>query len=479
MSIRHIPMDYQMKMVEKWAPVLNTDGGIKDAQKRISTALLLENTVNDSRDQMMMEADAFGMGAQAGSSSVGTGGAMGQEHDFSVNDSRIPTTVLPLVRRVFPELIAHDLVGVQAMTTPVGYAYALRCLYGAHGKGQQTDPSVNTELGFNRIDTRFTGTSASNNLTGDQYTGQYATIAADLGLTNNLNLSAAWDATVAGAWASFSGDNTLGTGASLEESEYWGLKDDFPQAKFHIEKAIIDAKTRKIGTSYSLELAEDLMKMHGLNADNELTGILGNELRAEIDRQLLGQMVKCAITDSASRSTWTPLTADGRHQLERIGTLFTHMLLKSQQISMRSRRGSATWAVCSPTVIAMLERLSDYKSWDAANPNVGIPNQANVAKVGSLRGNMTIVRDSLAAGDYILMGYKGNNNYDTGVVFCPYIPIQMLRATRQETFAPQIGLRTRYGLHANIFGASRYYQYINVTGLTSALSSGTPTFISP
>lgn len=445
---QHLAPDYQEKVLERWSPVLDAGSAITNESVRLSTALVLENTQRDfDKVKMMNEAytggatsQAGAFGAQAGPSNGG--GAFGTATDFGVNDTRMPTIVVPTVRRIYPELLAHNVVGVQPMNGPVGFAFALRALYGADGKGTVTE---GTEIGYNLLDSAFTGTSG------------------------NSTSGTMWEAYAGTGSATAEGVNTYnedGQGADLASSEWWNIGEDMPMAKFKLEKATVTAKSRKMAAHWSLELGEDMMNMHGVDVDATMVDIISYEIQAEMDRQILTDMIKAAIGGGRT-STWSPVSADGRNQLERIGTLYTHILDKANTIAITSRRGPATFAIAAPKVCAVLERLQDF-TLDAAGKGTIDTNSIGVSKVGTLRnGNITLYRDTFAGGNYILLGYKGPTAYDSGIIFCPYIPLQLMRAQGQENFSPRIGVRTRYGMLSHLFGAANYYHFIKVDKLTS------------
>jgi hypothetical protein len=234
-----------------------------------------------------------------------------------------------------------------------------------------------------------------------------------------------------------------------------------------MEKGTVTARSRKLAAAFSLEIAEDMMAMQGVNVDDEMVNIISYEIQQEIDRQLLSEMVKAAIVGN-KKSVWSPVSADGRNQLERIGTLYTHVLDKANQIAITTRRGPATFAIADPKTCSVLERLQDF-TLDQAPTQVQT-GTVGIAKVGVMRnGAITLYRDTFAMGNYILLGYKGPTPYDSGIIYCPYIPVQLMRATAQENFSPRLGVRTRYGLMNHLFGAENYYHMIKVDGLTSTL----------
>lgn len=476
MMYQHLTPDYQEKVLGRWSKVLEAGKSIEDPNTALATALVLENTQREFQKGQMNESytgatssiGGFGanFGPQAGTAPVG-GGALGSAFDYSVNDSRIPTIVIPTLRRIFPELLAHNVCGVQPMNGPAGFAFALRAQYGVNRTGLAGDTSVaGEEIGYNTIHSDFTGASG---LTSLDESGNYAATVEGVGPINPVQATNT-------LWQSFAGtsqaelDRANGLGASLTDSEWWKIGEDMPMSHFVMEKGIVEAKTRKLAAHWSLELAEDMMNMHGVDVDSEMVNIMSYEIQAEIDRQLLGEMVKSAINGTAGQhySTWSPVSADGRNQLERIGTLYTQFLLGAQRIATNTRRGPANFAIADSSTTAFLERLSDFTldgaSVQADNDSVG------VSRVGTLRqGAIKLYRDTFAGGNYILLGYKGPTAYDSGIIYCPYIPIQLLKATGEQDFSPRIGVRTRYGVLANLFGSANYYHFIQVDGINSVL----------
>jgi hypothetical protein len=475
MMYQHLTPDYQENVLNRWSKVLEAGKGINDPNTALATALVLENTqrefqkgLNESYTGATSSAGGFGacFGTGAGTGPSG-GGALGSAFDYSVNDKRIPTVVIPTLRRIFPELLAHNVVGVQPMNGPAGFAFALRAQYGRNRQGVAGDSSVTgQEIGYNTINSDFTGASGMTEL---DESGNYCNTVDGVGPISPVAASN-------DLWQAFAGTSSAeleranGMGASLCDAEWWKIGEDMPMSHFQMEKGIVEAKSRKLAAHWSLELAEDMMNMHGVDVDSEMVNIMSYEIQAEIDRQLLGEMVKAAINGTAGQhySTWSPVSADGRNQLERIGTLYTQFLIGAQRVATNTRRGPANFAIADSTTTAFLERLSDFTldgaSVAADNDSVG------VARVGTLRqGAIKLYRDTFAGGNYVLLGYKGPTAYDSGIIYCPYIPIQLLKATGEQDFSPRIGVRTRYGVLANLFGSANYYHFIKVEGINSVL----------
>lgn len=474
MLYQHLTPQYQQEIYARWKPLLEAGGNpIKDESIAMSTALVLENTQREFDKSMgrqpLNETAIIGMGAYPGGegayNSPAGRGPMGAASDFGVKDARMPSIVIPTIRRIFPELIAHNLVGVQPMAGPVGFAFALRFQYGIHGAGDVSNAvsvAQATEMGYNTIDSTFSGLSG---LMETDESGNYSNAVSVPGLGRAQTTDDYWKA-FAGSTSPQTAD---GMASRTGSAEFWSIGTDMPMSQFRLEKGVVEAKTRKLAAHWSLELGEDMANVQGLDVDAEMTNVMSYEVQAEIDRQLLGEMVKAAII-GGKVSTWSPVSADGRHQLERIGTLYTQALLKAQTIAINTRIGPANWIVASPSVVAFFERLADYKIQDTGTSVNTL--QLGVAKVGSLRsGGMTLYRDTFAGGDYLLLGHKGATPYHSGLVYCPYIPMQMHRVASEFDFSPRVGIRTRYGLLSNLFGSANFYHFVKVDGLTSALAA--------
>ena len=257
----------------------------------------------------------------------------------------------------------------------------------------------------------------------------------------------------------------------MANAEWWKIGEDMPMSQFSLEKGIVEAKTRKLGAHWSLELGEDMQNMHGINTQEELLNIMSYEIQAEIDRQLLGEMVKSALNGTAGLhySTWSPVSADGRNQIERIGTLYTQVLINAHKVAINTRRGPANFAFAGTKVCSLLERLGDFAMDKEGDSVATIASEnASITKAGTIRhGAINLYRDTFG-GDYILMGYKGKNPYDSGIIYCPYIPLQMMNAVGTQDFTPRMGVRTRYGVLNHLFGAANYYHMMKIEGLTAA-----------
>jgi hypothetical protein len=439
---------YQEGLVQKWGAVLDAGESITDEQKRISTAMVLESTQKDFEKRGLVTEEA-GMGTGiAGDGSASTG-------VLGPNDYHWPSIVIPTVRRIFPQLMAHELVGVQPMTAPIGFAFALRAKYGTNGQlGVGNLDQSGNEIGYNTVDTRYTGVS---------------------GLLQGTEASASTDQDY---WKSYFGTSNTewrGQGQVTANGEYAQVNNDYPMAKFDLIKAAVEAKSRKLAANWSPELAEDMMAMHGIDVDGEMINILTYEVGAEIDRQMLTEMVKSAITGGKT-STWTPVSADGRNQLERIGTLMTQINEKTQDIATATRRGSANFCITSPSVTAVLQRLNSnafVANQGATMPSLPATGVGSLVKVGLINdGTQLLVRDTFAQGDYAMLGYKGSSPWDAGIIYSPYIPLQLMRATKDADFTPEVGVRTRYGVMGNVWGSENYYQFIAIEDMKNTTLAG-------
>jgi hypothetical protein len=482
-------------LLEKWGPVLDYNSAnvnaIEDDHTRLNTAMLLEN----QESWCLGEANIAAAGGPLGSSSNigGKGGQVpgGSDH-YAANDARLPKILIPMIRRTFPELLTNELVGVQPMSGPVGLAFALRYKYGndflgetnANGKdgvlgttagdiapyseaaGQSsTGPGKNVagELGYQYLDTRFTGASSSDLDTST------AGSAGDFGFSTGTG-----DV----AFSSLKAD--AGVAALLGQFE---LGSKIPTIEVSFEKTAVEAGTRRLAANWSVELEQDLKNMNGIDIDTELTNAMSYELQAEIDREMIVRMIQVAIQGGKGTgySAWFGNHADGRWLAERNRDLYAKLIVEANRIAIRNRRGAANFIVCTPAVCAILEMLPEF-TWMPVNGSVN-SQPVGVAKVGNLGGRFNVYRDTRTEAqaelglranrtEYALLGYKGPEFYDTGIIYCPYIPVMVQRTVGPNDFSPRVGLLTRYGVVDNIFGAELYYHVVLVGGLQGGLSNG-------
>jgi len=461
----YIDSSRAQQLVEKWAPVLDYSSdkvsAIEDEHSRLTTAILMENQERWCIEEAGNTAGANGaFGAQVSPGIYTPPGTVTSGDRYATGDARLPKILIPMVRRTFPELITNEIVGVQPMSGPVGLAFALRYRYeadslGANGidgyetgsttVGKENVPrqSDGEELGYNYLDTRFTGTSSSF-------------------LSGNTDFSMEL--------------SDRGVAKLLSDFELTG---NIPQVTVEFSKTAVEAGTRRLAARWSVELEQDLKNMNGLDIDSELTNAMSYEIQAEIDREMIMRMVQVCLnaTKGAGYSFWYAASADARWLGERNRDFYSKIIVEANRIAIRNRRGSANFIIATPRVCAILEMLPEFQ-WMPVNGNVNTQ-PTGIAKVGTLGGRFTVYRDTRtdaqflagqrnAALEYALLGYKGTEYYDTGIVYCPYIPVMIQRTIGPNDFSPRVGLMTRYGVVDHIFGANLYYHLIIVSGLGTA-----------
>ena len=481
MNNSYIADPHQKKLLKKWSPILESGKKIVSESTKIALAQVLENTRNFYKMKGMLNEAGIAYNQPIGGSRVNrngdSAGFMSGDRsvpysgtgDGAYGDYYLPNVVIPMLRRIMPDLIANDLVGVQPLHGPVGYALAYRPTYGSNGiagKGTLTE-DAGKEIGYAPTDPRYTGTA----------------LTADVPPSSDASYWDAYAGTGTNAWYQ-------GVGANTVDAEYASLYGNdgngtYPTVSFQLVKSAVEAKTRKLAAHWSPELAEDMQAMHGIDVEREMVNTLTYEVGAEIDRQIITEMVKAAIT-GGSVSEWTPLSADGLDQMGRLATLLTQITVEAQQIAIRTRRGNANFVVTTPRVCALLQQLSmnkftSFKSTDAI-PTVPDTGVGALAKVGLINDDQQLlVRDSYAstgAADYVLMGYKGKQAGDSGIIYCPYVPLQLSKVLQPGSFTPSVGARTRYGLMSNPWDARNFYHFMKVTGTTGTYEwSGSRHFI--
>jgi len=395
-------------MVKKWEDILNEGNPIRSQKVKNATAIMLEN-------------QELWLTSQLNESGSNIEATFNRSGSYTTNGDFYQIAI-PMVRRTFPELVAHDLVGVQPMTGPVGLAFALRYRAG------QTYNSVShgQEVGYNTVDADYTysaTTSAQEALGSKAGSG----VGSDFGIG-------------------------IGTGTHIKE------------VNMTLEKAQVEAKTRKLRARWSQEVAQDLKAMHGLDLEGEMMDILSYEITQEIDRELITAIKTSATGSTATSSSWNYLTCDGRWEGERYRALFNLLIRRANDIAITTRRGAGNWAVCHPTVCAIFEATSAFTIWPVAGDANTAP--TGVARLGTLDGRISVYRDTFSSVVGFLVGYKGPSAYDTGIIYLPYISLMASKATFEDSFNPTIGLMSRYGVHSNIFGSSLYYRWVRVDNFT-------------
>ena len=410
-------------LVEKWAPVLNEEsaGAIKDHHRRAVTAAILENQENALREQGLMEAPANA----AAAGTTASGGAA---------DNWNPI-LIALVRRAMPNLMAYDICGVQPMSGPTGLIFAMKSRYG----GGSTS---NREALFNEAETNFSGDSSATHDSDN---------ASGLNVTNLDSDSTADDARLTSIMAG-------GMPTTDAESLGSATGSAFNEMGFTIEKQTVTAKSRALKAEYSLELAQDLKAIHGLDAETELANILSTEILAEINREVVRTLNSQAKTGALQTNTAVngifdvQTDADGRWSVEKFKGLILQIEREANVIAKETRRGKGNFMVCSSDVASALSASGMLDYAPAMSTNLNVDDTGNTF-AGVLNGRMRVYIDPYASTDYINVGYKGTNPYDAGVFYCPYVPLTMVRAVGEDTFQPKIGFKTRYGMAANPYVA--------------------------
>ena len=418
---------------KKWQPVLeHTDlDPIKDSHKRAVTAVILENTEKALREasrqmggQSLLEANQPVNSVQAGDGS-------------SAIDTFDPV-LISLVRRAMPNLIAYDICGVQPMTGPTGLIFAMRARYSNQTGG---------ETFYNEVNTAFATSVTGNSSVLGQ--GQVGSLPGNTTQTINLASTNTYN---------------YGSGMSTATSEYLGSNATlvFPQMAFSIEKVTVTAKSRALKAEYTMELAQDLRAVHGLDAETELSNILSSEIIAEINREVV-RTVNVSATRGATENTTTAGVFDldtdsnGRWSVEKFKGLMFQVEREANQIAKATRRGKGNIIICSSDVASALQMAGVLDYAPALNSNALNVDDTGNTFAGVLNGRIRVYIDPYATGgNYMTVGYKGSSAFDAGLFYCPYVPLQMVRAVDQDTFQPKIGFKTRYGMVANPFadGAS-------------------------
>tara|TARA_A100001388_G_scaffold49067_2_gene32686 strand:- start:1835 stop:3247 length:1413 start_codon:yes stop_codon:yes gene_type:complete len=435
------------KLIEKWSPVLNEEsaGAISDPHRKAVTAAILENqeiALREEASQMNFMTEA----APANATSA------------AANWNPV---LIALVRRAMPNLMAYDICGVQPMSGPTGLIFAMKSRF----DGGSTS---NTEALFNEADTQHSGDSANsiigadNNPDGNPANASLRTNnvsgldSGDPGPGDLNNTGTIADSVVTDlAFTGMETANAEGLGSSGS-----GPSSTFKEMGFTIEKATVTAKTRALKAEYSLELAQDLKAIHGLDAESELANILSTEIMAEINREVVRTINSQAKLGALQASNISvkgifnlKTDADGRWSAEKFKGLILQLDREANTIAKETRRGKGNFVVCSSDVASALNAsgMMDYAPNMSTNLNV---DDTGNTFAGTINGRMRVYIDPYATGDYANVGYKGTNPYDAGLFYCPYVPLTMVRAVAENTFQPRIGFKTRYGMVSNPFVGS-------------------------
>jgi len=403
-------------LLAKWQEVLDHEDlpKIADPHRRAVTAMVLENTEQALREasviganqSLLTEAPTNVMGAS--SSTAGAG-----------NIDIFDPVLISLVRRAMPNLIAYDLCGVQPMSGPTGLIFAMR----SHTVPGATRANTDTwsETFYNEVDTSVSGTGSHSDTTGN-------------------------DASV-----------SSGTGMATASAEALGESGGTPfnEMAFTIDKVTVTAITRALKADYSLELAQDLKAVHGLDAEAELSNMLTAEILAEINREVVRKIYSTAVTGAPSTTTAGTFDLDtdsnGRWSVEKFKGLMFHLEQEANAIAKATRRGKGNLVLCSSDVASALQMAGVLDYTPALNSNSLAVDDTGNTFVGVLNGRFRVYIDPYSNNNYAVVGYKGANAFDAGLFYCPYVPLQMVRAVDQDTFQPKIGFKTRYGMVANPF----------------------------
>ena len=425
------------QLQEKWAPLLDHEGmgDIKDNHRRMVTAVLLENqekTIKEEREFL----------------------SEGPTNQTGAAIDNFDPVLISLIRRAMPNLVAYDLAGVQPMNGPTGLIFAMRSRY-----NNQTD----TEAFYDEADSAFSGQSSKFDNVGAATSitsgiGTTAQQGSDPGALDGTYPIAGTDATT----------YNVGQGMSTSEAEDLGdgTEGEFNQMAFSIEKVTVTAKSRALKAEYSLELAQDLKAIHGLNAEAELANILSTEILAEINREVIRTIYNVAKPGAqanvANAGTFDLDTdSNGRWSVEKFKGLMFQIERDANAIAQLTRRGKGNMILCSADVASALTMAGVLDYTPALNANLNVDDAGNTF-AGTLQGKYKVYIDPYAGGQnptsstasngqYYVAGYKGSSPYDAGLFYCPYVPLQMVRAVGENTFQPKIGFKTRYGIVQNPF----------------------------
>ena len=438
---------------KKWQPVLEHPDlpKVKDSYRRAVTATILEN------QERAMKEDASFLNEAAPTNATGS------------SIANWDPILISLVRRAMPNLIAYDIAGVQPMTGPTGLIFAMRSRY--------TSQTGNEAL-FDEADTDFSSRNAAGDSSGTATPTDHG--GTNPGVLNDANAT--------------SGDYSRGQGMTTASAEALGdaSGNQFAEMAFSIEKSTVTARSRALKAEYTMELAQDLKAIHGLDAETELANILSAEILAEINREVVRTIYINAEKGAAVNTTTAGIfdldtDSNGRWSVERFKGLMFQLERDANRIAQRTRRGKGNMIICSADVASALQMAGVLDYTPALNNNLSVDDTGNTF-AGTLNGRYKVYIDpysaNSAAKQYYVVGYKGTSPYDAGIFYCPYVPLQMVRAVGQDTFQPKIGFKTRYGLVANPFAetgaisgaatavnnagsanSNRYYQRVQVANI--------------
>ena len=428
---------------EKWAPILDHDGmdSIKDNHRRMVTAVLLENqekTLKEERE-FLSEAPANSTGSSV---------------------DNFDPVLISLIRRSMPNLVAYDLAGVQPMNGPTGLIFAMRSRY---------QSQTGNETFYDEVDSAFSGQNRNRDLSGNDTanmpgTGNFTDGSVGLGTTAQSGN----DPNVLDGSGTYNVGQGMKTSAAEALGDGTGTDNNFAEMAFSIEKVTVTAKSRALKAEYSLELAQDLKAIHGLNAEAELANILSTEILAEINREVIRTIYNVAKPGAQANVANAgkfdlDVDSNGRWSVEKFKGLIFQMERDANAIAQLTRRGKGNMILCSADVASALTMAGVLDYTPALNSNLNVDDTGNTF-AGTLQGKYKVYIDpyannalaSSSGNQYYTVGYKGSSPYDAGLFYCPYVPLQMVRAVGQDSFQPKIGFKTRYGIVANPFAEGNH-----------------------
>ena len=428
-------------LMEKWSSVLDHESvsPIQDNYKKAVTARLLENQEVALQEERV-QAQGNYISEAAAANNIGAGSI-----------GSFDPVLISLVRRAMPNLIAYDIAGVQPMSGPTGLIFAMKSKYSTQG---------GTEALFNEADTDFSGTGTHQ----AEPTGLGG--ATDADTDGSIADTAAGDIT-----------NTFGSGLATSAAERLGVGESgdgsFGEMAFSIEKSTVTAKSRALKAEYTMELAQDLKAVHGLDAEGELANILSAEILAEINREVVRTILTKAKIGALQTSTAVSgifdvnTDSDGRWMVERFKGLIMQIERECNVIAKETRRGKGNFIICSSDVASALAAAGMLDYTPALSANLNVDDTGNTF-AGVLNGRVKVYIDPYATIDFVCVGYRGTNPYDAGMFYCPYVPLTMVKAVGENDFQPRMGFKTRYGMVANPFvaadgtGTDRANQYFRI-----------------
>ena len=466
-------------LTEKWSPVLGHEGAgtIKDNYRKAVTAVLLENTEKSMREERGMITEASNTVGAIGANALSGNGTATETGGLAGFDP----VMISLIRRAMPNLVAYDICGVQPMSGPTGLIFAMKSHYQNAASGLRNGP----EAFYNEPDTNFSGNTQGPAAYNDAVSplGDGGTTDANPGLLNDET----GGGTTAANYERQAGNiaredaEALGSGSTL-----------FNEMSFSIEKTAVTAKSRALRAEYTLELAQDLKAIHGLDAEQELANLLSSEILAEINREVVRTVytvAKPGAQNNVANGGIFDLDVDsnGRWSVEKFKGLMFQIERDANAIAQQTRRGKGNFIITSADVASALAMSGtlDYSSGltGAGGPSIGEVDDTGNLLVGTMNGRIKVFVDPYSANvsntHYYVVGYKGSSPYDAGLFYCPYVPLQMLRSIDPETFQPKIGFKTRYGMVANPFvlngatpdaealthNVNQYYRRVRVANL--------------